>query len=85
MKVILIDWEDATNDPGDVAEEEAGTIRPRIMRSCGWLVRETDEHVQFAWEYDQENREWRGVQTVPRGMIRRIKILKEEKIIEYSE
>ena len=75
-KVVLIEWEDATYelDPQNIDE-----IRTQMVRTVGWIVREDDDAMIVASEYnDGVKSGYRQVTAIPHLMVRKIVQLRKK-------
>ena len=71
-------WDDATElESGwsDKVEE----IRPAMALSVGFMVKETKDHIVLALDTD-ENGHHNGRSQIPRGMVKKIKVLKKKDV-----
>ncbi len=67
---VLIEWEDAYAEGGDVWDHESGPPKECIVRQLGWLVYQDDERVALVSGYADGAAQNRFV--IPVGMIRSI-------------
>lgn len=65
LQVVGIVWKDA------VFSDKEEAPKPVEMLTVGFLVTETSEQVSIAHEVDTSDGEFRGVTSVPRGMVTR--------------
>ena len=56
-------------------KDEAPT--PQIALSVGFLVKETDDHIQIAQDTDADGAH-NGRSQIPRGMVKRMKVLRKK-------
>lgn len=74
-KVVLIEWEDATYelDPTEV------DLKPAILHTVGWIVREDDKVVILASEYNNGRAiGFRQALCLPRSLIHQITPLRRK-------
>lgn len=70
MKVVYVEWLDASYQEGPLAEDEL--IPHVILFSAGVLIREDDKTVSLATDYCSPNGDWRHVSHIPKvNIIRR--------------
>lgn len=76
MKIELITWRDAGGETaGWMASEDIDDINP-IIRSVGWVVKETDANITLAMDLaDDGDTNQRG--RIPKGMVVSRVVLKE--------
>lgn len=82
-KLVYIEWQDAVNNPEWFFEDE---LRQWIDRTeywiceAGWLIEETDKYIVIAKAFKPEDTmidvKVLGVHKIPKGWIRKRKILK---------
>lgn len=78
FQIVGLFWKDA------VFSDETEHPQPADMLTVGFLVKETPEVISVAHEVDTDNREFRGVTSVPRGMVTKIVKLGRPVSITYS-
>ena len=78
LQVVGIIWKDA------VFSDKEEAPRPVDMLTVGFLVTETDEQVSIAHEVDTSDGEFRGVTSVPRGMVTKLTKLGRPISITYD-
>ena len=72
--LVIVHWLDAfCSDVTQMSEAEIPHT-PMKMRTLGWLLREDEVGVTVANE-STEDKEWRGVTFIPRGMLDRVATL----------
>lgn len=73
--LILVLWDDASGlNPGWTSKDEE--IKMQLAMSCGFLIKENDEHIIIAQDIDDEGSH-NGRTQIPKGMVKEIKILKK--------
>jgi hypothetical protein len=74
MKLLYVEWLDASYQEGPLAEDD---FEPRVVLvSAGLLAREDDETLTLASDYDPRTGEWRHVSHIPKINVVRRKIIK---------
>lgn len=73
MKLLYVEWLDASYQEGPLSEED---FEPRVVLvSAGLLAREDDETLTLASDYDPRSGEWRHVSHIPKVNVVRRKII----------
>jgi hypothetical protein len=74
VKFVIVEWDDAWKSATDDTTIEAAHENHKPIRcyAAGWLVRDTPDAVQLGSEYSPEDRKFRHLQLIPRGMIKSI-------------
>ena len=69
--LVTVKWNDAhgAGRPTDYYNADEIPHRPMVMDTVGWLLRDDDTGVSVACEYCAEDKTWRGVAFIPRGMV----------------
>ena len=78
LHVVGIIWKDA------VFSDKEESPKPVSMLTVGFLVTENAEQVSIAHEVDTTDGEFRGVTSVPRGMVKKITKLGRPISITFS-
>ena len=74
--IVIIEWNDITGVGKWTDIEKVQEMRPLACRSIGWVCAETEEHITiFATEND--NKECLDSNTIPKGVIKRIRYLRK--------
>lgn len=71
--LITVRWNDAHGSTALSYSLDELSHRPMVMDTVGWLLREDQEGISMANEYCPEDKTWRGVNFIPRGMIVEVK------------
>jgi len=74
MKFAYIEWDDACiqtewHNRNDLLERYP-------VLSAGFVVRETNELITIARDADPDEKQWRGLEHIPKAMIRKKKVVK---------
>jgi hypothetical protein len=73
MKLVYLEWFDASYQEGFLVEED---FTPQcILSSAGLFVREDDDTVTLAADFDPRCKEWRHISHIPKVNITRREIL----------
>ena len=82
--MVEVQWDDAAGlRHGWTNKEEK--LEPQLCLSVGFLIRENDDHIMIASDTDAEGSH-NGRTQIPRGMVKRIKILrKADKVKDENE
>ena len=76
MQMVLVDWLDAyTQDSGWKPLKKLRKQEPVLVRTLGWLVKDTPEFIIVAASHVPADDDCDGDCTIPRGMIRSIETL----------
>lgn len=78
LQVVGIIWKDA------VFSDKEEVPKPVAMLTVGFLVTENDEQISIAHEVDTSDGEFRGVTSVPRGMVTKLTKLGRPICITYA-
>lgn len=70
-RIAFIEWVDSSIQNGQVDRSDYPV--PEVIRSTGWLVAETDEHVTIARD-DMKDDEYRGLLCIPRECLRSLRL-----------
>jgi hypothetical protein len=73
--VVEVTWDDATALDGWSSGEEE--IKPCLVLSVGFLVKKTKTHIVLAQDIAPDGHRC-GRGQIPRGMVKRIKVLKKK-------
>ena len=65
LRIVLVTWRDA------VFSSEEESPRPIMMLTLGFLVEDSDSHIAVAHEVGLDGT-FRGVTSVPRGMVQNV-------------
>lgn len=85
MKLIYLEWEDATANAGWFSRsgaEEWGESAGSLIKQVGWLIAENKEFIVFASRWDGKfddddgNETFGGLQKIPKTWIRKRKVIK---------
>lgn len=76
MKIVEVYWQDAQSQDGWVSIEEAVNDSLPMIRTVGYLLKETKELIVVTMQLDTKNDKTSMVMTIPRAWIKRIKRLK---------
>lgn len=74
--IVEVTWDDATELPAGWTDEVA-EIEPALALSVGFLIKETKDHIILALDCDA-NGHHNGRSQIPRGMVKRIKVLRKK-------
>lgn len=73
---VMVYWDDATELPAGWTDE-VGKVEPAMALSVGFLIKETRDHIILALDIDP-NGHHNGRSQIPRGMVKKIKVLKKK-------
>lgn len=74
MKVVLVEWQDAESfDPWIAIDEAPQELT--VIKSVGFLIRETKDILTLALNHDVEGEEISCVMNIPRAWIKKKTIL----------
>lgn len=68
-KLELILWNDAHNDYHGWQHPEAIKIKPALVKSAGFVVKESDAGVVLALDYDPDGNMYNGCGFIPASLI----------------
>jgi hypothetical protein len=81
--LVEVWWDDATDMPsGWIEAIEEIEVKPCIILTIGFLVKETDDYVIVA--LDTNNGGHNGRSQIPKGMIRNMKIIKKADVTRLT-
>jgi len=75
MKLVLVEWEDASTDNNDSAWIFTAGLAPiprKVFRQVGWLYRDTPDEVELTSAVDEGAEMIARRDRIPRGMVRSI-------------
>ena len=80
LRIIEVEWLDAqTGFSSPIGMDELDDIKPLLTHSVGYLMREDEEGVILGFMLFDLKQSFKHWQFIPKGMIKKIKILKESK------
>lgn len=74
--LVEVVWDDATELPAGWSDE-VGEIEPALALSVGFLIKETKDHIILALDLDA-NGHHNGRSQIPRGMVKKLKVLRRK-------
>jgi hypothetical protein len=74
--LVEVIWDDAASLDRGWTKELAPPV-PQLALSVGFLVQQTEEHMQIAMDLDATGH-WNGESQIPRGMVKKIKVLRKK-------
>ena len=74
--LVEVWWDDASALKHGWEEKDAD-LKPQMVLSVGFLIKETDDHILIAQDIDPQGMH-NGRTQIPRGMVKNIKVLKRE-------
>ena len=81
-KIVCIEWDDAAFDTGYYDKSKPECFQPVKTRTVGHLIKPSKKAVVIGFErfYDSTGKatDDRHIDTIPRGMIRKVTILRSE-------
>jgi hypothetical protein len=67
--LVIVTWNDAHGDATTARSADDIQHKPMVMLTVGWLLRDDGTGVSLAAEHCTEDKTWRGITFVPRGMV----------------
>lgn len=74
-KVVLVEWDDASNYPGWINIEEATNQKPLCVVTTGFLLKSNKDCIYLGFSWNSRANEVWGAKRIPRSLIRKIKTL----------
>lgn len=68
--LVLIVWEDIAPHDGSWVARKTVKPCPAVMESVGWLIRDDNQYVVLAQDYDHKDDMVAGLATYPKGCVR---------------
>lgn len=79
-KVVLVEWDDASFNSGYYDKKDKDNFKPVTTKTAGFVVKSDRKSIVIShdrfYKEDGEIDDERHITTIPRGMIRRITVLK---------
>ena len=75
--LVEVLWDDATEIKGWKEEHEEEELKPCMILSVGFLVKQTKSHVVIAQDLSDDHMR-NGRSQIPRGMVKRLKVIKKK-------
>lgn len=76
MKLVEIQWLDATGADGWTTEKSLLKETPAIHNSVGYVIKENKEHITITMSFDEERESLGAWLLIPKSFIKKIKKLK---------
>lgn len=76
MKLVEIQWLDATGADGWTTEKSLLKETPAIHNSVGYVIKETKDHITITMSFDEERESLGAWLLIPKSFIKKIKKVK---------
>ena len=77
-RLALLVWEDIAPHDGSWVQRKTVRPNPAVMESVGWLIREDNQYVVLAQDFDHKDDMVAGLATYPRGCVKSLSIIGEQ-------
>lgn len=71
-KIYLVEWADAYGDSGWTTKEKAMELKPYLVTSIGWVLKDGAEHLILCSDIAKDGEGVAGVAVIPRDWVRNI-------------